>query len=366
MDRKRVFLLFLICLWSLPACRSPKPVPVAQTRQDILQTRQFLSSGGDVNERDEEGMTPLMVAARQDNYRVMEVLLDHGANLHLKDDYGRSALWHAFETDSFNTFKMLLAHGASVDFDIQKAAAAGGYKKGKFYRLAREHTLLESIRQTPGKLKLYDAYFSRFPHGDYSQTVRSVFEQQIAADFNQLDKSPEAIADFIQRYSRLGKQYYQVTATRLNIRESDSLNAPIRGEYLQGERFHAPVSRNGWLRTDRGWVSQLHVKALPREVPFVAQYLEKARGRLQRLRQAAASPPPSPQPKPAKSAKASEKSSTLNQELEAAEAEFEAIMASPTLSKLEGFIDKYKNRKAYHYLVDKAIEQYKSILFGDM
>jgi hypothetical protein len=57
------------------------------------KVRALLESGADVNYRNREGRTPIMVAAgKRGSLRMMQILLDHGADLCAQDLYGKTAL----------------------------------------------------------------------------------------------------------------------------------------------------------------------------------------------------------------------------------------------------------------------------------
>ena len=76
----------------------------------------------DINARDAEGRTPLMIAARQGLSGMTQLLLDRGADVHVIDNEGLSALNHVFPTEkiaqkiSSEPFLVgiLLAHGAEA------------------------------------------------------------------------------------------------------------------------------------------------------------------------------------------------------------------------------------------------------------
>lgn len=51
-----------------------------------------------------------------------------------------------------------------------------------------------------------------------------------------------------------------VTASELNIRKSGSANAESVGQYKKGDRVEILEVKDGWGRTDKGWVSMKYVK----------------------------------------------------------------------------------------------------------
>jgi hypothetical protein len=69
---------------------------VARTKED--KALALIEAGADVNVRDEEGSTPLMLAAERGRLRVFDALIHAGANLFAVDNTGRSVLRRTAET----------------------------------------------------------------------------------------------------------------------------------------------------------------------------------------------------------------------------------------------------------------------------
>ena len=75
----------------------------------------LVAHGADVNARDDNGWTPLGIAAAGGHMDVLTCLLDHGADLRLIDNLGYTALHSAAERGRADVERVLLARGAAVD-----------------------------------------------------------------------------------------------------------------------------------------------------------------------------------------------------------------------------------------------------------
>lgn len=83
---------------------------------DHKQLQDLIENGNVVNFRNEENMTPLMIAVLRKDFDSVNMLVHAGALLHERDDYGRTALNLADETEAFAIKDVLItaaedAHG---------------------------------------------------------------------------------------------------------------------------------------------------------------------------------------------------------------------------------------------------------------
>jgi len=93
----------------------------------------LIAAGADVNQFDETGMTPLMIAASEGRVAMTRLLLDAHADVNLVGQDGTTALMRAASANRRDEIQLLLQHGAAVDaknaggMTALMAAAFGGY-----------------------------------------------------------------------------------------------------------------------------------------------------------------------------------------------------------------------------------------------
>lgn len=81
-------------------------------REEVVEL--LIQHGANVNIKDSDGVTPLVIATRNKFYTVLEVLLRNGANMNLWDDNGKTALDAAIGNGNREIVKMLLSSGAEI------------------------------------------------------------------------------------------------------------------------------------------------------------------------------------------------------------------------------------------------------------
>ncbi len=77
----------------------------------------LLTSGADINTKDNQGITTLHIAVVTDQFAMVKLLLEKGANVHAKDASGTSALDCAVAKGNLGTVKLLLEKGANIKGD---------------------------------------------------------------------------------------------------------------------------------------------------------------------------------------------------------------------------------------------------------
>lgn len=357
-SEKIVPLLFcILCVFSMhPGCTKVSVIqPAALGEMDTV--RKALEKGARINEQDENGMTPLMHAARNNHFRVVEHLLVNHADPEITDLSGRTALDHAFEKDSFESFKRILEAGAAIHFDLNTSIYQGRYKK-KLIALADEYKSVRKIQDASFPPKhLFQSYFQNHPNGHYLETVKNAFVAHLEKEFAKAgENGKKGLRAFIQSYSGFGSHTFRITASVLNIRQEPALDAPVIGQYQKKDIVYPVEIRPGWLKTENGWISRDYVQPVNTPGAYIcASYLKKAEALLS--------------DKPVHSvqtfnAASSHADSSREEVKDNSRREFEELIDDPTLSKLERFILKHKDDPEKRTQVRTARQMYKELLLG--
>ncbi len=82
--------------------------------KNVKEVRRHLNEGADVNQKDENGQTPLHYAAESGYTEVAQTLIERGARVESRDNEGRSPLHLAAETGYTPMMDLLITKGARV------------------------------------------------------------------------------------------------------------------------------------------------------------------------------------------------------------------------------------------------------------
>ena len=80
-----------------------------------------LSAGEDVNEKDENGGTPLQVATYEGHKEIAELLIAKGADVNAKNNYGGTPLDGASSLDRPKIADLLRKHGGKTKKELKAA-----------------------------------------------------------------------------------------------------------------------------------------------------------------------------------------------------------------------------------------------------
>jgi hypothetical protein len=81
----------------------------------LVRLRALISAGADMNVKDVEGWTPLMVAALKGHAKIVVLLLSHGAHIDAKNNSGWTALRFASSVGDTEMMTLLIGYGADVN-----------------------------------------------------------------------------------------------------------------------------------------------------------------------------------------------------------------------------------------------------------
>lgn len=100
---------------------------------DAKTVQALIAKGANVDEMDETGMTPLMIAASEGRTAIAKTLIDAGADVKVASSDGTTALMRAASSNRVEVIKLLLSKGADVNaknnggMTALMVAAFGGY-----------------------------------------------------------------------------------------------------------------------------------------------------------------------------------------------------------------------------------------------
>lgn len=81
---------------------------------DYTSINILLAEGTNIDTVDQQGNTPLMLAAKIGNPRIMDIILSHNPDINKQNKIGSTALLVAAETGQLHLVKKLIGHGADV------------------------------------------------------------------------------------------------------------------------------------------------------------------------------------------------------------------------------------------------------------
>lgn len=88
---------------------SRTPLHHAKTKQETIS---LLNQGADIDCIDEDGWSPLMIAASSNNIEKSSILIQNNANLNIQNSFGNTALHYAVSKNYTPIVKLLIDAGA--------------------------------------------------------------------------------------------------------------------------------------------------------------------------------------------------------------------------------------------------------------
>lgn len=98
---------------------------------DYTSINVLLSEGMDIDITNQQGDSPLIVAAKVGNIRILDIILSHNPDINVRNEEGKTALMIAAETGQSHVVQKLLSHNADAslkdDNDHTALALASTY-----------------------------------------------------------------------------------------------------------------------------------------------------------------------------------------------------------------------------------------------
>ncbi len=110
---KRVIVMILVGLAFSTGCWMTGSIHSAAKEGKADVVKRWLALGGDINEKDQRGATPLHCAIEGGNREVIKLLLEKGADLHQTNDIGNTPLHEAGWRGQMDVVQALVASGAN-------------------------------------------------------------------------------------------------------------------------------------------------------------------------------------------------------------------------------------------------------------
>ncbi len=140
------------------------PITLALKRENFRRAIVLIQSGLNLDEADEYGQTPLMIAAREDYADIVRMLLERGADRFLCDHSGENALTYALAEERTEIADLLKVAG--VPLTLAGAAYAGDAE-------AIERALLETPDRQPPRYTKENTLFFATERGN-EEAVRTL------------------------------------------------------------------------------------------------------------------------------------------------------------------------------------------------
>lgn len=115
----------LLLIFGIVLSLNAQPIHDAATSGDIDDMKQILSSGGNINLKNEKYLqTPLQLAVYNQNFAMVSFLLSKGAHVNSKMRNGQSALFIAAYHGDLDIIKALVKKGAVINMKDNKGSTA--------------------------------------------------------------------------------------------------------------------------------------------------------------------------------------------------------------------------------------------------
>jgi len=111
--------LTIVSGYAMVLPRTVTVLPMLPVSDDLTEARDMLARGEDVNQKDEDGETPLFAAVEDANLELVKFLLDHGAKVNVRNNQKETPLMMIDDETPIEIVELLVQRGARVDRQAQ-------------------------------------------------------------------------------------------------------------------------------------------------------------------------------------------------------------------------------------------------------
>ena len=127
----------LIAIFVICSCVSSRQIHVAVKKNDLDKVREYVMQG-DIELKDSNGFTPLMLASYYGYTPIVKYLLEQGAKVDQRDNKGGTALIYASYYNYYDIVQLLLEFNASVNMQNSEGHTALYYAEQFRYEKTAE------------------------------------------------------------------------------------------------------------------------------------------------------------------------------------------------------------------------------------
>ena len=104
------YFILITLSWAFLSWAKDNPLLTMTTEPSSEQLQQWIDEGADLDEKNNEGMTPLIISAKNKWHRTVQILLDNKAHIGSVDGDGNTALHHTAYNNDITTAQVILTH----------------------------------------------------------------------------------------------------------------------------------------------------------------------------------------------------------------------------------------------------------------
>ena len=130
---------------------------------NIKEIKKLISRGADIDSKDKEGYTPLILSISDGYFDIVELLLNNGADINLPDNRDRTPLMHALMYNKLHITELLLKRGADINTtSTLNEKSCFDFDYADILRIKKIQKLI--ITTQPHNVKLLDDNVGILPH----------------------------------------------------------------------------------------------------------------------------------------------------------------------------------------------------------